>query len=140
MNQNKLYFFGGISPININASYEVFYLNVSQQFNVSNPPWVDLTMTTPTAAIPFGSAWGTAVAGDINKDPTIYLFGGVMRDMNSVGDSVLHSFNLNTLQWKPEAMGKEQPARRRNLKSVIDNTGKFYIFGGITEKSLNSTT
>src|SRR5204863_4923371 len=83
---DKLYFFGGGIVDNFDTSSEVFYLIVSQQFDVSNLSWVDLTKTMPTARIPFGSAWGTAVAGDINKDPTIYLFGGITLDMDKFRD------------------------------------------------------
>src|SRR5437660_139512 len=71
---NKLYFFGGFSNDLLTLN-EVFYLELSQQFNVSNPPWVDLTTTISTATIPFTNAFGAAVVSDINKDPTVYFFG-----------------------------------------------------------------
>src|SRR6266542_1089912 len=76
---NKIYFFGGTNSDSI--SNELFYLDVSQPFNVANPPWFDLS------GIPFGSAWATVVLNDIDNDPNIYLFGGFMLDMKTLNDS-----------------------------------------------------
>ena len=39
---NKIYFFGG-SQGHSGCSNEVFYLDVSQSFDVATPPWNDLT-------------------------------------------------------------------------------------------------
>ena len=78
---NKLYFFGGITDT---SSNEVFYLDVSQPFNIQVPPWNDLT---PSAGIPFKSSWAAASLSDINNEKTIYLFGGINRDLVTSEDN-----------------------------------------------------
>src|SRR4051812_47340751 len=62
--ENKLYFFGGAIS-NQDWSNEVFYLDVSQPFNIQAPPWNDLT---PSAGIPFKSSWAAASLSDINNE------------------------------------------------------------------------
>src|SRR2546430_17545976 len=83
---NKIYFFGGTDSVK--TYNDVFYLDLSQPFNVENPPWVDLT---PKVVIPFGSIWATSVLDNTNNDPNIYLFGGLTRDVNTDED-ILASF------------------------------------------------
>jgi N-acetylneuraminic acid mutarotase len=68
--KNKLYFFGGVDKSFM--SNEVFYLDVSQPFNIQVSPWNDLT---PSAGIPY---WAAASLSDINNEKTIYLFGGLI--------------------------------------------------------------
>jgi N-acetylneuraminic acid mutarotase len=138
--ENKLYFFGGALN-NSFCSNEVFYLDVSQPFNIQAPLWNDIT---PNAGIPFRSCWGTASLSNINNEQTIYLFGGFNGDIatneiESVG-SVIHSFNLNSLRWYIPAVKGTPPERRRSLRSVIDNAGKMYIFGGGTNELTGSPT
>src|ERR1043166_7261516 len=65
---DKLYFFGGITDTSSGSSNEVFYLDVSQPFNIQAPSWNDLT---PSAGIPFKSSWATASLSNINNEQTI---------------------------------------------------------------------
>src|SRR3954447_14665434 len=93
--ENKLYFFGGALNDG-SCSNEVFYLDVSQPFNIQVPLWNDLT---PNAGIPFKSCWGTA---SINNEQNIYLFSGITDDIatnNYKPVSIINSFNLNSLTW-----------------------------------------
>ncbi|CAI2165239.1 13564_t:CDS:2 [Funneliformis geosporum] len=48
--ENKLYFFGGCVDITKSCTNQVFYLDLSQSFNLAAPPWVSLTQK---AGIPF---------------------------------------------------------------------------------------
>jgi hypothetical protein len=126
----KIYFFGGV--INGVGSNEVFYLDFSQSFNIEVPPWNDLT---PRAGIPFKSYWGTASLSDINNEQTIYLIGGQTNSINTNVDnfvSMVHSFNLNSLTWNIPTVKGKLPERRREINSVIDDSGKIYIFAGTT--------
>src|SRR5688572_16372229 len=68
---DKIYFFGGALDFT-RVSNEIFYLDVSKSFDTANPSWVNF------ASIPFGSNWAAVELDDINDDPNIYLFGGVM--------------------------------------------------------------
>src|SRR5581483_399869 len=95
---NKLYFFGGQRENGL-ASNEVFGLNLSQPFDVANPPWFDLT---PIAPIPFGSFFATVASNNVNNNSEIYLFGGVMVDINTQQDSYtsfIYEFNVNSSRW-----------------------------------------
>jgi N-acetylneuraminic acid mutarotase len=136
---NKLYFFGGdIGSRKDEISNEVFYLDLSQPFNIQAPPWNDLTSS---AGIPFKSSWATTSLSNINNEQTIYLFGGINRDLVTSEDnfvSMVHSFNLNSLKWNIPTVKGMQPERRRQMNSVIDNTGKMYIFGGGADTSIGS--
>jgi N-acetylneuraminic acid mutarotase len=130
--ENKLYFFGGEIG-GIFCSNEVFYLDVSQPFNIQAPLWNDIT---PNAGIPFRSCWGTASLSNINNEQTIYLFGGATNDIATNEDnfmSIIYSFNLSSLTWNIPTVRGMQPERRRQISSVSDNTGKLYIFGGATD-------
>src|SRR5687767_3913175 len=72
--ENKIYFFGGVLD-NGFCSNEVFYLDVSQPFNMGAPQWNDLTQNS---GLPFKSCWATASSSD---QKTIYLFGGITDDL-----------------------------------------------------------
>src|SRR3954447_5372949 len=58
---NKLYFFGGQND-SLQSLNDVFYLDVSQPFNITFIPWIDLTTS---AGIPFKSSWASVA---INRD------------------------------------------------------------------------
>src|SRR5215204_4234388 len=92
--ENKLYFFGGVLNSNTIGSSEVFYLDLSQPFNIQTPPWNDLT---PSAGIPFKSSWAAASLSNINNEKNIYLFGGITQDLVTNEDnfvSIIYSFNF----------------------------------------------
>ncbi|PKY38191.1 galactose oxidase [Rhizophagus irregularis] len=116
--ENKLYFLGGVINDPLKASNGLFYLDVSKQFDVSTPPWVD-----PTITIPFGSSYATVAMRNINNKPTIYLIGGFNAPL-------LSTLDLNTSKWS-KPFFKDEPLTRSGMKSVIDDTGKIYIYGGI---------
>lgn len=126
---NRLYFFGGEINGNIPVN-EVFYLDVSKNFDTTSPPWTDLT---PTAAIPFRSSWAGVSTISTKNDPIINLFGGYMLDNKIEQDSFtsnLFTFNVTTQQWSIPQIQGNSPTKRRNMKSVIDDSGIIYIFGG----------
>ncbi|RIA79422.1 hypothetical protein C1645_794410, partial [Glomus cerebriforme] len=56
-----------------------------------------------------------------------------MYDITTYKDSftsLLYTFNVTSQQWSiPQIQGKS-PTRRRNMKSIIDDSGIIYIFGG----------
>ncbi len=144
---NKLYFFGGIvvlplpqgSLVNVYISEEVFYLDLSQPFDIENPPFVDLTSVAP---IPIRSTWGTVALDSMNNnDPNIYLFGGAMLDINSYNDSYtsfVHKYNVNSLTWSVPSVSGTVPQRRYRIQAISDNAGKIYIFGGYADSKMGS--
>ncbi|CAG8591182.1 22356_t:CDS:2 [Gigaspora margarita] len=81
---DRIYFFGGsrripmISPSWIqthqfNLSGDVFYLDLSSQFNVDLPPLTDLSFTS---RMPFGSEKGVTVLENVCQELTDYHFPG----------------------------------------------------------------
>jgi N-acetylneuraminic acid mutarotase len=121
---NKIYYFGGVTDVG--SSDEAFYLDLSQSFNVANPPWTQVTN------IPFGSSWA-AVALDNSNNADIYLFGGVMNDVITQKDSYksfVYKFNINSLTWNIPTVSGTIPSRRIETRAVSDNSGKIYMFGG----------
>ena len=72
----------------------------------------------------------------------IYLFGGIMMDVNTSKDnfiSMLHSYNLETNVWDIPKTNGVEPERSREINGVVnDETGKIYIFGGATDKLIGS--
>jgi hypothetical protein len=118
--ENKLYFLGGVKD-NAETSDEIFHLDVSKQFKASAPSWVE-----PTIKIPFRSSFANVAMSNINNEPTIYLLGG-----NNAA-TLLSTLDLNTSKWnRPYTKGKE-PISRIGMVSAIDDSGKIYSYGGIS--------
>ncbi|CAB4495712.1 hypothetical protein RhiirA1_530100 [Rhizophagus irregularis] len=137
--KNNLYFFGGQYRNGL-VSNEVFYLNLSRSFDVENPPWFDLTST---ASIPFGSHFATVASNDVNNNLDIYLFGGVMVDIITQQDSFtsfVFKFNVNSSRWNAPSVNGIVPKRRRKINAVSDNSGKIYIYGGVADVLVGSST
>ncbi|CAG8549800.1 20893_t:CDS:2, partial [Rhizophagus irregularis] len=115
---NKIYYFGGITDVGASLN-DVFYLDLSQPFNVANPPWIKIT------DIPFGSSWGS-VALDNSNNTEVYLFGGITDDWS--------------LSWNIPAVSGIAPSRRIEMKAISDNSGKIYIFGGAANLLVGAQT
>ncbi|PKY43847.1 hypothetical protein RhiirA4_457942 [Rhizophagus irregularis] len=131
---NKIYYFGGITDVG--ASDDAFYLDLSQSFNIVNPPW------TQMPNIPFGSSWAS-VALDNSNNADIYLFGGMMFDVTTQKDSFksfVYKFNVNSLSWNIPNVGGTAPSRRIEMKAISDNSGKIYIFGGASNSLVSAST
>ena len=134
---NKLYFFGGQDD-EIRSLNDVFYLDMSQPFNLTFTPWTDLTTT---AGIPFKSSWASVA---INKDdnPTVYLIGGIMRyeeNVNVTNTPLVYTFDPKSMQWNIPVIKGKEPERRRNMRAITDNSGMIYLFGGDTSNLTGST-
>src|ERR1043166_2067910 len=129
----RIYFFGGDSfhsPKFSTTLDQILYLDVSKSFSIDNPPFEEAPVS-----IPFGSEFATAL---FSPQKIIYLFGGVMRDVNTNQDSsksVLYLYNLETNEWNIPKTNGIEPQRRREINGAINNeNGKFYIFGGLTDQ------
>ncbi|GBC09518.1 hypothetical protein RclHR1_08940003 [Rhizophagus clarus] len=113
---------------------QILFLDVSKPFNTGNPPFEEIPN-----AIPFKSSLATAFLSP--QRSIIYLFGGYMRDVNTdlnIFKPVLHSFNLETNEWSVPTTNGTAPSRRAEINGVINNeTGKFYVFGGLDVNGQN---
>jgi len=122
----KLYFmFGGTSGKQ--SSRDLFYLDVSQPFE--KPPLVDVQSNLPVNII-----WSTANAGGRNKS-TIFSFGGDLTNLTSGQpdtNSFVYTFQTPDGPWqKPSINGTPPtPVVYASVRSVIDENGKMYLFGG----------
>ncbi|CAI2174134.1 16955_t:CDS:2 [Funneliformis geosporum] len=74
------------------------------------------------------------VTAIVLAEQLIYLFGGL--SLNATNQVVIapsvHALNLNSLSWNIPNIEGIPPNRRRNIRSVFDNVGNMYIFGGLT--------
>ncbi|GES94598.1 hypothetical protein GLOIN_2v1836615 [Rhizophagus clarus] len=141
INNKKIYFLGGTSSHSPKTSSEldqILYLDVSQSFYTTNPPFEEI----PDVQIPFGSSFATAFLSP--QKNIVYLFGGIMKNVNTDLDSftsILHAFNLETNEWTIPTTNGIVPQRKREINGVIDDkTGKFYVFGGVADQEIGSKT
>ncbi len=129
---NKLYFFGGASEKS--CSNEVFYLDVSQQFSIEFPPFIDITANE---GIPFKSCRGTTLLRELNNEQTIFLCGGSIYDNVTNEDSFVHTLDLKSGRWNAPTITGKEPEKRTDIRGVIDDLGIIYIFGGKFDEMLN---
>ncbi|KAF0496480.1 galactose oxidase [Gigaspora margarita] len=124
---NKLYILGGDndSPTTqFTPTKDFFYLDISVGFNTSNIPWTDLSNVVGTPK----QSRAAVSAGGPNKD-IIFLFGGGVENPSSDIPLVYTFDNLKNV-WNTPTIKGIKPPRREYIKSVTDDTGKMYIFGG----------
>ncbi|KAF0442580.1 galactose oxidase [Gigaspora margarita] len=123
----RLYFFGG-SISSTSVTNEVWYLELSNSFNISKPPWHS------DVAMPVGNNFGTSCLSPIDNS-TVFLIGGrtwvANTNINSNTGSV-YKFDSKTLQWTTPTINNFNSSfeARNEMKAVIDNNGKIFIFGG----------
>ena len=121
------------------VSREVIYLDLSKDFNINSPPWVNYTQTSP---LPVLNAWAGSCKDKDNK--TIYVFGGTILDVNTdnpITDNNKQLYVFDTVKntWTtPVVTGTSAPTRRRDLQVVMDDLGKMYVFGGLSDYATGS--
>jgi len=128
----KLYFIcGGLftSDGNITFSRDLFYLDVSKPFTNNLPQLVDIQSN-----LPVNIRWSTASISGHNKS-TIFSFGGWLTDLVS-GQLDINDFVFTYLTpdgpWQKPSIGGTPPitGTYSSVRSVIDENGKMYLFGG----------
>ncbi|CAB5214767.1 unnamed protein product [Rhizophagus irregularis] len=131
INKKLFFFFGGESAHSPSSSTtalnQISYLDVSKPFNNANPPFEE------------NSIWKFICTAFLSPQKNIiYLFGGIVRDVNTdIGSlkSVLYSYNLETNEWTIPTTNGIAPGKRREMNGIINNkTGKFYVFGGLSDQ------
>src|SRR6266511_5484952 len=130
----KLYFMFGttLTPDGqhlTSSSRDLFYLDVSQPFTNSLPSLVDSQPNLPVTIV-----WSTASAGGLNKS-TIFSYGGYINNLTSgQTDTNYFVFTFPTPNgpWQKTPINGTPPftAVHSGVKSVIDENGKMYLFGG----------
>ncbi|KAF0426406.1 galactose oxidase [Gigaspora margarita] len=134
---NKLYFFGGnTSPTS--TSNEVWYLELSNSFNISTPPWHNDNV------MPVGYTFGTSCLSPIDNS-TVFLIGGktwIANTINYSYTSSVYMFNSKASQWTTPTINNFNSsfATRNEIQAVIDNNGKIFVFGGINQGNGDNIT
>ncbi|RIB20762.1 hypothetical protein C2G38_2178463 [Gigaspora rosea] len=133
----RLYFFGGnTSPTS--TSNEVWYLELSSSFSISEPPWHS------DAAMPVGNTFGTSCLSPIDNF-TVFLIGGRTWIANtntySYASSV-YKFDSKISQWTTPTINNFNSSfeTRNEMQAVIDNYGKIFVFGGINHGNDDNIT
>ncbi|CAJ0912358.1 15760_t:CDS:2, partial [Entrophospora sp. SA101] len=119
---DKLYFMCG------SFSNDMFYLDLSKSF-ADSLPLVDIPSN-----LPVNGAWQTASVGG-RDNTTIFLFGGSLRDVitgKDVSNNLVFTFSSPNGPWLRPSISGTPPnvTPRAGVKSVIDENGKMYLFGG----------
>ncbi|RIB23164.1 hypothetical protein C2G38_895865 [Gigaspora rosea] len=120
---DKLYFFGGVTDTT-NSSNEVFYIDLSNKFDIFAPPFKKVSI-----GMPVGDNLGTCVSSPDNS--AIFLIGGRMTSTSTA----VYKFDPINLQWTiPIISGFNNSfnsfINRQEINAVIDSKGKSYIFSG----------
>jgi N-acetylneuraminic acid mutarotase len=120
----KLYILGGISadkePFEI-IGKGFFYLDFSVEFNTQNLSWQDVSSIN-TLPKHYGAA---SVKGGANNN-TLFLYGGNSIEMTSL----VYTFDPQSNTWTTPKITGVYTIRKYDLKGIIDNNGKMYLWGG----------
>ncbi|CAG8645243.1 10556_t:CDS:2 [Funneliformis caledonium] len=123
---NKLYILGGrvtTTTNNENIGKQFFYLDVSVLFNVKNIIWHNLTDIN---TVPAHRA-AASVSGGPSKD-ILFLYIG---NYDGVEMELFYAFDTKSNTWSvPKIANGENVKRTHNLKGIVDDKGKMYLFGG----------
>ncbi|CAI2174835.1 11568_t:CDS:2 [Funneliformis geosporum] len=128
--ENKIYFFGGFTDGG--CSNEVFYLDLSKQFNVEVPLWTNITLKT---GLKFSNCWASAAITN-NNNPSIYLIGGLFETTTSRLSTL--AFDLKTGHLNKPLIKGKMPKQRLEFQVVADDFGNIYVFGGFLLNSLTN--
>ncbi|CAG8456562.1 11834_t:CDS:2 [Funneliformis caledonium] len=110
---------------------EFFYLDVSVPFNTQNILWHDLTSIN---IIPAHLAAASVKGGAQNN--TLFLYGGMPYD-NTETMALIYAFDARSYSWGIPKMFDVNIGRKDNLKGIVDDKGKMYMFGGNSGVNLN---
>jgi N-acetylneuraminic acid mutarotase len=123
---NQLYIIGGYSIELGSFTDSFFYVNLTNNFNITNVPWVEGNKT------PVRTAWGVGAVGGSNKS-IIFIIGGIM--VNSTTNiidktSLIYTYDVNEKVWNIPKTTGISPDNIQENSIVVDNKGRIYIFGG----------
>ncbi|CAG8704986.1 1661_t:CDS:2, partial [Funneliformis caledonium] len=122
---SKIYILGGRNNVNtVKIGTEFFYLDVSVTFNAQNILWHDLTSIN---IVPRHSSAASVSGGANNK--TLFLYGGHNVN-NEVTMSLAYTFDTQSNSWSIPKIAGNDVLRKDNLKGIVDDNGKMYLFGG----------
>ncbi|CAG8649740.1 14088_t:CDS:2 [Funneliformis caledonium] len=124
---SNLYILGGRNDETGRIGNEFFYLDVSVPFNTQNILWHNLTSIN---IVPAHISAASVNGGANNK--TLFLYGGSSDKVMSL----VYTFDTQSNSWNIPKITGDNIVRKNNLKGIINNYGKMYLFGGL----FNGTT
>jgi N-acetylneuraminic acid mutarotase len=120
----KLYILGGFNYNDLKTATiigkDFIYLDVSVEFNTQNLLWKNLSSINIVP--PHIDA--TSVKGGANNN-TLFLYGGRTRT-----ESLVYTFDPQSNSWTIPKITGVNIIRKFELKGIIDNNGKMYLWGG----------
>ena len=123
---NKLYILGGQSIAEEKSAIVgkgFFYLDVAVEFNTQNLLWHDLSSVNTVPSL-YGA---TSVKGGVNNN-TLFSYGGyASTDTNKA--LLVYTFDTQSSSWTIPNV--TNTVRKYDLKGIIDNSGKMYLWGGM---------
>ncbi|CAG8454864.1 13512_t:CDS:2, partial [Ambispora leptoticha] len=118
----KIYIIGGKDATGAFVN-EMQILDLSSNFSLANISNNFIKITS----LNFSVAWGTSVDNGSN----IFYFGGVTSENKTTADIIQYDPKQNQISKPLEVSAS--PSARRGLNSVIDQNGKWYIYGGSSD-------
>ncbi|RHZ53556.1 hypothetical protein Glove_441g36 [Diversispora epigaea] len=131
---DRLLIFSGYTNIS-DYTFELFYLDLSNSFENDKLTWTLI----PDGSLPVYTWRSTAVL----DGSTIYLYGGFMLNKGTLEydySNLVYKYDYSTSSWSTPNLGGDTVPPRQDMKGVIDNLGKIYIFGGYNATNLTSST
>ncbi|RHZ84346.1 hypothetical protein Glove_83g46 [Diversispora epigaea] len=127
---DRLLVFGGwknsTNSTRIYTSSEIFYLDLTKQFDSVNQQW-NLILE---GNLPVYEYFSTALVSTLDDD-IIYLIGGYMINITTgVLDTsnLIYTYNYSSTTWTP--LKVNNAITREEISGVIDDKGIIYIHGG----------
>ncbi|RHZ78074.1 hypothetical protein Glove_168g55 [Diversispora epigaea] len=115
--------------------FEIFYLDLSKSFDNFNLTWTLIS----DEGLPVYVWRSTSVLSLDNS--TVYLIGGLMQNKETHEydySNLIYTYDCLTSKWSKPVIDGDKVPPRQNIKGVIENSGKIYIFGGHNATNLTS--
>ncbi|CAG8512663.1 9677_t:CDS:2, partial [Cetraspora pellucida] len=128
---DTIYFVGGRTNDNVFTA-DFISLNISLEFQINLPPWMELDSTGMPRTI-----FHSAVSSGLNNSK-IVVFGGTVDDPASAAMTSLTIYDPSSSLWTPQIISST-PTRRHSHSAVIIPNKIMLIYGGeVTPTTGNS--
>ncbi|CAG8531126.1 9727_t:CDS:2 [Racocetra persica] len=130
--RDTIYFVGGRTNDNV-FTIDFISLNISLEFPINLPPWMELDSTGVPRTV-----FHSAVAGGINNSK-IVVYGGTVTDPASAAMTSLIVYDPSTSLWNSITI-PSTPPRRHDHSAAILPDNNMLIFGGEINPTIDILT